>query len=149
MTGGISGSGRAIAILVSNKIPLYSKSSRGPGPRLPQQGGNNCSGEHTFTVAPCRAAYASFRFSGTACDPSEMPKALRCCRMPDVCHYQCARQGRLLRGRRPHSADKFGQCSYPRPTPSREPAPVSKIPTRRLRIAYRFDRSQGTVNGEQ
>ena len=121
---GISRSGRVIVILQRGyKIPAVFKKQ--PGSRTPASPTKEVktARETHITVANCHVAYALFRLFGSPADRSKIPKALRCWRMPAVCRCRYALQGRPLLDRLPHSADKFGQCSYPRPTLSREPAP--------------------------
>ena len=100
--------------------PSYRYSSKGlqvpavfkkqPGSRTPASPTKEVktARENHTTFARCHVACASFRPFGIAGDRSEMPKALRCCRMPAVCRCRYALQGRPLLDRLPHSADKFG-----------------------------------------
>ena len=121
---GISRSGRVIVILQRGyKIPAVFKKQ--PGSRTPASPTKEVktARETHITVANCHVAYALFRLFGSPADRSKIPKALRCWRMPAVCRCRYALRGRTLLARLPHSADKFGQCSYPRPTLSREPTP--------------------------
>ena len=62
-----------------------------PDPGFPNEEVVTAREKQIVTVAPCCVAWPLYDSSATGDAPSKIPKAVRCCRKPDVCHFRLVR----------------------------------------------------------